>query len=91
MVESNLQAQCLKFLREKVGGYWIDIVVSTYQSKGEPDIVGCYQGRFYAFETKFKKYEATDIQKEKIQRINLAGGVAMEIRSLNELKKVFNL
>lgn len=79
------------FLRTVVGGYWIKIHVSAYQSKGEPDIVGVHDSKFYAFELKTDKYKATSIQKEKLRRINLAGGVAMEIRSIDELKKLFNI
>lgn len=74
-----------------MGGYWIKIHVSAYQSKGEPDIVGVNKGKFYAFELKVKKNKASDLQKEKLRRINLAGGVAMEIRSIDELKEVFDI
>ena len=91
MVESKFQAKVLKFLREKVGGYWINIHVSAYQSKGEPDIVGVYKGKFYAFELKTKNYKSSSTQKEKLRRINLAGGVAMEVRDIEQLKELFNI
>lgn len=94
MVESKFQDQVLHFLRTKVGGYWIKIHVSAYQSKGEPDIVGVYKGQFYAFELKTDNYQATDTQREKLRRITLAGGVAMEIRDtdgFDKLKKLFNV
>lgn len=89
--ENKFQAKVLSFLKKEVGGYWIDIVVSTYQSKGEPDIVGCKDGQFYAFELKVDDYKASEAQKEKLRRINLSGGVAMEVRSIDELRELFNV
>lgn len=74
-----------------MGGYWINVHVSAYQSKGEPDVVGVHQGKFYGFELKTKKFKTSTTQKEKLNRINLAGGVAMEIRSIDELKELFNI
>lgn len=89
--EGVLQRACLKYLREHVGGVWFNISPSTYQASGDPDIMGCYEGMFYAFETKDGYYKATVQQQTKLERIRLSGGVAMEIRSLNELKNVFKI
>ena len=89
--ENVLQGKCLKYLREEVGGVWFNINPSTYQASGDPDIMGCHNGKFYAFETKDGYYKVTDQQQTKLERIRLSGGVAMEIRSLNDLKKVFKI
>lgn len=89
--ENKFQAACLKFLRTEVGGFWFAVVVSTYVEEGLPDICGCHKGTFYMFETKVGKYDLSDAQEEKIRRIKLAGGVAMKIKSIDELRQVFNL
>lgn len=91
--ESVFQAKCLKFLKEDVGGVWYPITVTPpYMPVGMPDIIGCdTTGRFHAFETKTKKYKATDTQEEHLRRINLSGGVAMQIRNIDELRKLFNV
>ena len=49
MLEGAFQNKVLKYLKTVVGGHWIKIHASSYQSTGEPDIVGCYKGRFYGW------------------------------------------
>jgi Holliday junction resolvase len=90
--ESVLQNKILAFLKE-VGGYWIKIHGSSYQSRGEPDIVGVHKGRFYAFEIKRNdgKGIVSELQLYKIKSINEAGGVAMIVDNLQEVKDLFNV
>lgn len=89
--ESVLQNKILAYLKE-VGGYWIKIHGSSYQSRGEPDIVGVHKGTFYAFEIKRDdgKGIVSDLQLYKIKRINEAGGVAMIVKDLNTIKELFD-
>lgn len=91
--ESILQNKILAFLKEEVGGHWIKIHGSSYQSKGEPDIIGVYDGTFYAFEIKREdgKGIVSELQQYKIKRINDAGGVGMIVDSLDTIKKLFNV
>lgn len=91
MKESTFQKKVLKYLREEVGGYWIKIHASSYQGTGEPDIVGCYKGKFYAFELKRPdgKGKATELQKYKIKQINEAGGTGRIVDSLDQIIEVF--
>ncbi|MCR5742033.1 MAG: hypothetical protein K6G38_06215 [Gammaproteobacteria bacterium] len=63
--------------------------MSSYQLEGEPDIICCHKGRFYAFELK-QGSKLSELQKLKIQLIKESGGVAMEIRDIEQLKEVFN-
>ena len=49
--ESRLQKQVLDYLKSR-GGHWIKIHASSFQSEGEPDIIGCYRGYFVAIELK---------------------------------------
>lgn len=89
MLESAFQKKVLKYLREEVGGYWVKIHVSSYQLEGEPDIMGCYKGKFYAFELKQGNNTTTPLQDYKLEQIRKNGGTAMVIRSLDQLRKLF--
>jgi Holliday junction resolvase len=90
--ESVLQNKILAYLRDEVGGYWIKIHGSSYQSRGEPDIVGVHKGIFYAFEIKREdgKGIVSELQLYKIKKIKEAGGVAMVINSLTAVKEIFD-
>ena len=50
--ESLLTSRILKRLREDLGGYWVKISGSQWQTTGLPDIVGCYEGLFFGLEVK---------------------------------------
>jgi penicillin-binding protein-related factor A (putative recombinase) len=88
-LESKFQKDVLYFLRKVVGGHWIKIHASAFQLEGEPDIVGVYNGRFYAFELKQGTYQPTDLQLFKLEKIREAGGIADVIRDLDQLKIIF--
>lgn len=87
-LESAFQTKVIDYLHS-IGAYVIKIHVSSYQLEGEPDIICCYKGGFYAFELK-QGSRLSELQKIKIQLIRESGGVAMEIRSIEQLKEVFN-
>jgi Holliday junction resolvase len=91
--ESVLQNNILAFLKEKVGGHWIKIHGSSYQSRGEPDIIGVHDGTFYAFEIKRDdgKGVVSELQLYKLKRINDAGGVGMIVDNLDMIKELFNV
>lgn len=88
--ETLFQDKVLRYLKE-VGGYWVKIHVSSFTSKGVPDIVGCYKGKFIAFELKRPdgKGRLSKLQEYNIELINLAGGYATSINSLEEMKELF--
>lgn len=83
MLESALTKSIMKKLRGK-GGFWIKIHGGPFQVLGIPDIIGCYQGRFCAFEVKRPGRDLTPIQAATIQMIKKAGGVALKITSFEE-------
>lgn len=87
-LESSFQTKVIDYLKS-IGAYVIKIHVSSYQLEGEPDIICCHKGRFYAFELK-QGSKLSELQKLKIQLIKESGGVAMEIRDIEQLKEVFN-
>lgn len=88
--EREFQKDVLSYLETEVGGYWLKICASSFQKQGEPDIIGCYRGKFYAFELKKdKSSRASELQKYKLKKIKENGGVSMKVFSLNQLKELF--
>lgn len=81
-LESTFQTKVIDYLKS-IGAYVIKIHVSSYQLEGEPDIVCCHKGRFYAFELK-QESTLSKLQEIKLELIRESGGVAMEIRSLDQ-------
>lgn len=51
---------------------------------GLPDIICCYQGRFFAFETKMPKGKPSRIQEFIHEKIRQAGGVVAIVYSVDE-------
>lgn len=59
-----------------------------YGTAGIPDIIACINGRFFAFEVKTDTGETTALQESTIRKINDAGGTAVVVRSVEEVKSV---
>ena len=87
-LESAFQAKVIDYLKS-VGAYVIKIHVSAYQLEGEPDVICCHKGKFYAFELK-QGSKLSAIQEIKLALIRQSGGVAMEIRTIEQLKELFD-
>jgi Holliday junction resolvase len=87
-LESAFQKKVIEFLNS-IGAYVIKIHVSSYQLEGEPDIICCYKGCFYAFELK-QGSVLSELQKVKLELIRESGGVAMEIRNIEQLWQLFS-
>jgi penicillin-binding protein-related factor A (putative recombinase) len=53
---------------------------------GVPDIVGCYKGRFFAFETKLpeKRTNTSVMQERMMEKIRAAGGKAQVVCTIQE-------
>lgn len=86
-LESAFQTKVISYLKS-IGAYVIKIHVSSYQLEGEPDIICCHKGKFYAFELKQGSH-LSELQKIKLELIRESGGVAMEVRSIDQLKELF--
>jgi hypothetical protein len=52
---------------------------------GVPDIIGCFKGRLIGIEIKSEKGVVSEYQKEFIDNINRAGGLAFVARSLEDV------
>jgi len=80
--ETKLTHAILAALRER-GGWWRKIHGGPSQ-RGIPDILGCYNGKFFAFEVKMPKGKLTELQAHNIDKIRESGGIAKVIYSVEE-------
>lgn len=82
MTESKLTTLIVKALRRK-GGFWFKVHGSAYQTTGIPDILGCYKGRFVAFEVKLPGRENTLSPRQRLMllRVRQHGGTSAMITS----------
>lgn len=87
-LESAFQKKVIDYIDSR-GGYKIKIHVSSYQTEGEPDVVCCYRGRFCAFELK-QGSTLSDLQEIKLELIREAGGIALEVKTIEDIAKVFD-
>lgn len=56
------------------GAYYFYPVTGGYGRSGVPDIVACIDGDFIAIECKAGKNKPTDLQKQNLELIGIAGG-----------------
>lgn len=65
------------------GAYYFYASTGGYGASGVPDIVGCYQGNFFAIECKAGKGKTTALQEKNIANIYAAGGTALVVNENN--------
>lgn len=82
-MESDTQTRIIKWLNT-IGAYVIKTISAN--KNGIPDILCCYEGRFYGFEVKSEKGRATALQKYNIDQIRAAGGVGEVVKTVEEVK-----
>lgn len=90
--ETTLRRRIIKRLNEQEGGFWTHVHGNPYTPTGLPDIIGCWNGRFVGFEVKTPDNPRglTDKQRYTLERISATGGIAAEIRSFDDAKKVLD-
>lgn len=59
-----------------------------YGTAGIPDLIICYKGRFIGLECKVGRNKPTILQEVTIKQILRAGGYAMVVRSVDEVKGI---
>lgn len=84
--ESRLQKRIQQALRKQVGGWWFKVWGGPFTPAGIPDLIGCVDGMFFAFEIKVPKAvtRVSAIQLETIKDIQKAGGTSYVIISEEE-------
>jgi len=61
-----------------------------YGTAGIPDIIACIDGRFFGFEVKTEDGKPTKLQEATIRKILAAGGTALVVRSVDEVRTAIN-
>lgn len=87
--EAALKTKALRWLKQRYPDAWI-YKSSDRFTAGVPDILICFppDGRLVACELKRKDGVVSKIQQATLDRIEKAGGLALVVRSLEELKSV---
>ena len=88
MKESDIVRAILKYLKTVPGCFAWKEHGGMYGTAGIPDVICCYCGRFYGFEVKTETGEPTELQKATIRKIQKAGGAALVVRSVAEVRAV---
>ena len=81
--EKKVKNAVVKQLKE-LGAYYFYPVTGGYGASGVPDIVGCYYGRFFAFECKAGKNKPTPLQQKNIDQIEAMKGIVAVINESNQ-------
>ena len=90
MRESQLILNIRKYLATIPGCFYWKEHGGQYGTAGIPDIIVCYKGRFYGLEAKVGRNKPTRLQEATIEQIRRAGGVAVVVRSVDEVKEIMN-
>ena len=86
-LESSITKSILKYLNGLPGCYAVK-TRGDYRQAGQPDILGCYQGRTLALEVKRPGGKATPLQLATLAKWRQAGAVAGVVYSVEEVKKL---
>lgn len=88
MKESDLVHKIGQYLKSIPDLFYWKEHGGIYGTAGVPDLIVCYKGRFIAFEVKIGKNKPTALQEATIRAINKAGGYALPVWSVEEVRKV---
>jgi Holliday junction resolvase len=80
--EKKVKTKVVAILKE-FGAYYFYPVAGGYGASGVPDIVGCYNGKFFAIECKAGKGKTTALQEKNIAQIIATGGKAIVVNEDN--------
>ena len=86
MREADIVREILTLLRSLDGCFCWKEHGGPYGTNGIPDIICCYRGRFIAFEAKTETGKPSRLQEAVIRKINAAGGTALVVRSVEDVK-----
>ena len=90
MKESDIVKSIIRYLKSLTDCFCWKEHGGMYGPAGIPDIICCYKGRFYGFEVKTEDGKPTELQKAMIRKIQKAGGTALVVRSVDEVRAVIN-
>ena len=84
MLEKDITNKILRYLKTLDKCYCFKEHGGSYGSAG----ICCYRGRCVAFEVKTEKGRTTALQDMNIRKINEADGIAVVVRSVDDVKNV---
>lgn len=90
MLEKDIVKAIMKYLKTVPHCFAWKEHGGMYGTAGIPDIIACVDGRFYAFEVKTETGKPTKLQEAAIRKILNAGGVAVIVRSVDEVRAVMD-
>ena len=80
--EKKVKQRVAKQLKE-IGAYFFYPATGGYGRNGVPDIVGCYDGKFFGIECKAGAGKVTALQERELARILNASGMAFVVNEQN--------
>ena len=88
MKESDIVKAIMKFLKTVPRCFAWKEHGGMYGTAGIPDIIACIDGKFYGFEVKTDIGKTTGLQESTIRKIKKAGGPAVVVRSVDDVKSI---
>jgi len=85
--ESDFTKAALKWLNSQSSTWAVKYHSSAYTTYGVPDILCSVNGIFLALELKAEGGKATPLQEQVIAKINLMGGIAHVVWTMDEIKE----
>ena len=86
MKETDIVKAIMKYLRTVPGCFCWKEHGGMYGTAGIPDIIACINGHFFGFEVKTDIGKPTKLQEATIRKILAAGGTALVVRSVDEVR-----
>lgn len=86
---TSVVTKIMNWINGLPNGKAINIHGSVYSEKGTPDIIGCIDTKFVAFECKKPKGKPTKIQEHRIKQWLKCGAIAGIVYSLEEAQKLY--
>ena len=90
MLEKDIVKAIMNYLRTVPHCFVFKVHGGMYGTAGIPDIIACVDGRYFAFEVKTATGRATALQEATIRKILAAGGTALVVRSVDEVRTVID-
>ena len=88
MKENDIVKAILKYLKTVPQCFSWKEHGGMYGTAGIPDIIACINGKFVAFEVKTEIGKTTALQDATIRKINAAGGTAVVVRTVAEVRTI---
>ena len=90
MLEKDIVKAIMNYLKAVPNCFCWKEHGGMYGTAGIPDIIACINGHFYGFEVKTESGTPTKLQEATIRKILAAGGTALVVRSVDEVRAVVN-